>query len=484
FQGKRKTLIKEYGDIKIYKVEGEELLFYTTKTPTPKLTERQIMTTLREAATRLIAVQPYEIRDPIQRYNIYKNKILDIIDAAPELGIPHTKREYYADFVVKEMIGYGKLEPLVLDDKLEEIMIIGPKKPVYVFHRDYEMMKTNVIFYDDKGITDIIDKIARQVGRRVDLSQPLLDARLQDGSRVNATIPPVSLDGATMTIRKFRKDPYTIIDLLNFKTMTPELAGFFWLAQDGMDVRPANIIIAGGTGSGKTTLLNVLSSLIPVTERVLTIEQVAELQIPLDHVIRFETRAPGLEGRGEINMDALVVNSLRMRPDRIVVGEVRGPEAASLLTAMNTGHDGSIGTVHANSARETRVRLTSAPMNVPELMLSGLDLIIVASRLHERKLGTIRRVIEVGEVVGVLEGKARIETIYKWVPGKDKIIRTTVQSKYLQMLSDYTGLTRAQLNDEIKERSLFLKKLQDEGIRDYHAVAQALKAYRAAKNKD
>ncbi|MBI5553908.1 MAG: Flp pilus assembly complex ATPase component TadA, partial [Candidatus Diapherotrites archaeon] len=280
------------------------------------------------------------------------DKIMEILKTSPELRIPANKYEFYAQTVVREMVGYGLIDELIQDDQLEEIMIIGPQQPVYVFHRKYEMMFTNIEFYSDKEIEDLINRIARQIGRRVDISSPLLDARLPDGSRVNATILPASVSGASLTIRKFKKDPYSVIDLIATGTLNAQTAAFLWLAVEGMGTKPANILIAGGTGSGKTTTLNVLASFIPDTERIISIEDTAELNLPLQHWIRLEARPPGLEGTGELTLDILTKNTLRMRPDRIIVGEIRHQEAFSLFTAMNTGHEGCL-------TPETKVALTN-----------------------------------------------------------------------------------------------------------------------------
>ncbi|MDD1774642.1 MAG: Flp pilus assembly complex ATPase component TadA, partial [Methanobacterium sp.] len=226
--------------------------------------------------------------------------------------------------ISQEMLGYGKLDHMIKDDDLEEVMVIGTGSKVFVYHRKIGMMVTNVVFEDEGEIKAIIDVIARQVNRRIDQQTPILDARLKDGSRVNATIPPVSADGPTLTIRKFKKDPLTVIDLINFKTISPHLAGFLWVCTDGLGVKPCNAIIAGGTGSGKTTTLNTIAAFVPPRERIITIEDTLELQLPHSHVVRMETRPPNIEGKGELTMDTLVKNSLRQRPDRVIVGEVRG----------------------------------------------------------------------------------------------------------------------------------------------------------------
>ncbi|MFQ5406202.1 MAG: ATPase, T2SS/T4P/T4SS family, partial [Candidatus Micrarchaeia archaeon] len=240
------------------------------------------------------------------------------------------------------MLGFGLIDALVQDDFLEDIMVVGPDKPVFVFHRKYDMMRTNIVFYDEQDIRILIDRIARNIGRRIDVQSPLLDARLSDGSRVNATIPPVSLNGSTVTLRKFKRDPYSVVDLVSLGTLNLEVAAFLWMASDGLGAKPANILIAGGTASGKTTTLNMLCSFVPSSERVISIEDTAELNLPLFHWVRFETRPPGIEGTGEITMDMLVKNTLRMRPDRIIVGEIRGSEGFTMFTAMNTGHDGAL----------------------------------------------------------------------------------------------------------------------------------------------
>ncbi len=468
----KKTKIAAYGNVEIFQVEGQDLLVYNVPVPRPNLTEKTIINTIKEVATRLIAIEPYKIRDPEEKRNVYFQKILDILREAEELNIPESKFPFYADAVVREMVGYGLIDELIRDNKLEEIMIIGPKTPVYVFHREYEMMLTNIEFYSDTEVQDLINKIARGVGRRVDISNPLLDARLPDGSRVNATIPPASVSGSTLTIRKFRDDPFSLIDLINYGTISVEVAAFLWLSVDGFGVKPSNSLIAGGTGSGKTTTLNVLASLIPSNERIVSIEDTAELNIPLSHWIRLEAKPPGLEGKGELTMDILTKNSLRMRPDRIVVGEVRHSEAFTLFTAMNTGHNGSLGTIHSNSPQETIVRVTNPPMNVPELMLSSLDLILIQHRLHDRKKGSIRRVTEIAEVSGVLEGKIQVQTIFSRNAVKDSLEATDVQSKYLKEIELLSGLSKKDIKEDLSDREKFLQALVDKGIRSIDEVVR------------
>ncbi len=473
-----KELISSYGDVEIYRVEDEQLPVYKIPVVKPRGPEKKIINTLKEAATRLITVSPQQFRSEEKRRQFYLKRIKEIIESNPELGIPETKKDFYSEMVVREMIGYGVIDPLVKDKKLEEVMVIGPNIPVYVHHRDYDTMKTNVKFGRDQGIREVIDRIGRQIGRRIDRNNPLLDARLPDGSRVNATIEPISLEGSTLTIRSFREDPISLIDLIKWNTLTPEAAAYLWLMSEGLEVRPANVLVSGGTASGKTTTLNVLSSLIPPRERVISIEQTAELNLPVDHWVRLETRPPGLEGKGEISMDALVKNSLRMRPDRVIVGEIRGEEAFSLFTAMNTGHDGSMGTVHANSAKETITRITSPPMDVPIVMANALDFIIIQKRLQHPKKGLIRRITSISEVQKVKEdGSPEINTLFKYDPTTDRLKRKRKNSLYEKEITQYLNISEKELTEEIENRKEYLERLTKEDISDQSKLKDKIQKY-------
>lgn len=376
----------------------------------------------------------------------------------------------------QDLVGYGEIDPLIRDDNLEEIMVIGIDKPVFVYHREYGMMKTNILFKDAGEVMNLIDSIARQINRRIDQESPILDGRLPDGSRVNATIPPISADGPSMTIRKFKRDPLTIIDLINSKTISVELAAFFWLCFDGLGVKSANAIISGGTSSGKTTTLNALSSFINPKERIITIEDTLELQIPHEHVIRMETRPPNVENRGELTMNDLVKNSLRQRPDRIIVGEVRGSEAITLFTALNTGHSG-FGTLHSNDARETITRLTNAPMSVPNIMISSIDFIIMQNRIYRSDGVSFRRISEVAEVSGIEEGVIQLNKIFEWDPQSDTIKNVGITSKTLTEIANVSGNSLNSLYDEIKNREIVLQHMVDQNIRSIRDVSTVLEMY-------
>jgi pilus assembly protein CpaF len=312
------------------------------------------------------------------------------------------EREELVTQVLDEIFGYGPLEPLLKDDDISEILVNGCNH-VFV-ERGGKLIKTDVRFSDDRHLLQIIERIVSGVGRRVDESSPLVDARLPDGSRVNAIIPPLAIDGPALSIRKFRREALLGEDLVRHETLTPPMLELL----RGIVHSRLNILISGGTGAGKTTLLNILSSFIPPDERIVTIEDSAELQLQQPHVVRLETRPANVEGNGEVPQRMLLINALRMRPDRVIVGEVRGGEALDMLQAMNTGHDGSLATLHANTPRDALARLETmigmSNLNLPnramrQQIASAIDVIIQVSRLSDGK----RKVTHITEVVG-LEG--------------------------------------------------------------------------------
>ena len=479
--GGEPVLVDSYGDVKIFKDPREANLIYEVPVPRFAGAEKDLIETLMRIAIETSPPDAAALTQAEKRRKYYR-QILEVIEKTPELKIPLHKKDFYANTVVSEMVGYSLIAPLVGDARLEEIMIIGPGKPVYVFHRKYEMLKTNIVFYEDEDIRNLIERIARTIGRRIDSQVPLLDARLADGTRVNATIPPASIDGSTVTLRKFRADPFSVIDLINFGTLDFDTAALLWVATDGLGAFPANVLVAGGTASGKTTTLNVLCSFVPNLERTITIEDVAELSLPLEHWIRLEVRPPSLEGSGEISMNDLVKNSIRMRPDRIIVGEIRGEEGYTMFAAMNTGHRGVMGTVHANSGQETLVRLASPPINVPIVMLSSLNIIVMQNRIHDRRLGTIRRITEIAEVVttGGVE-KPEVQVTHVWNPIKDKLERTGIESNFFGNLKRFTGLTNEGIKAELAERKAILQKLAAGGIRNTADVCRLTQQFVSKK---
>jgi pilus assembly protein CpaF len=342
----------------------------------------------------------------ISRKDEVRRQIQELFSAILQeegMVLSKTERERLFESIVADILGLGPLEPLLDDEDVTEIMVNGPKN-VFV-ERNGKVGLSGVTFESEEHVMRVIDRIVAPLGRRVDESSPLVDARLQDGSRVNVVIRPIALCGPTITIRKFSKDPFGVQDLIRFGTMSREMAKFLRACV----VAALNMIISGGTGSGKTTTLNVMSSFIPNDERIITVENAAELQLQQEHVVPLESRPPNIEGKGEITIRDLVINCLRMRPERIVVGECRGAEALDMLQAMNTGHDGSLTTLHANSPRDALSRLEvmsmMAGMELPtrairEQVSSAVDVIVQQTRMRDGS----RRITHVTEVQG-MEGE-------------------------------------------------------------------------------
>jgi pilus assembly protein CpaF len=347
-----------------------------------------------------------------QREQLVKQKLTELIPRL-KLNLPETIRLQVEHDVLNDLLGYGPIQPLLDDPDVTEVMVNGPKK-VYV-EKKGQLTKTAVTFEDNEHVLRIIDRIILPLGRRVDADSPTVDARLPDGSRVNAVISPVAIDGPSITIRKFSKDKLKVKQLVEFGSITPQMAEFLRVCV----ISRLNIVISGGTGSGKTTLLNVLSGFIPEEERIITIEDAAELQLQQEHIVRLETKAANIEGRGAVSIRELVRNCLRMRPDRIVVGECRGGETLDMLQAMNTGHDGSLTTVHANTPRDALSRLETlvlmAGMEMPikvirQQVSSAVDLIIQQSRLRDGS----RKVVAITEVAGMEGDTVVLTDIFKF----------------------------------------------------------------------
>jgi pilus assembly protein CpaF len=333
-----------------------------------------------------------------------------------------------------DILGYGPIEPLLADDSVTEVMVNAYDK-VYV-ERSGKLEKTAVKFVDDAHVMRIVDKIVSQIGRRIDESSPMVDARLPDGSRVNAIIPPLALRGPTLTIRKFSRDPYTMNDLIAFGSISAKAAQFLAACVRGK----LNVLISGGTGTGKTTTLNAMSAFVPGDERIVTIEDAAELQLQQDHVITLESRPANIEGQGEVRIRELVRNALRMRPDRIIVGEVRGAETLDMLQAMNTGHEGSLTTIHANSPRDALSRLETlvltAGVELPhrairEQIASAFDLLVQIQRLVDGS----RRITAVSEVLGMESDVITLQDIFAAAPPDEEAATSSRGSRLLAPLT-------------------------------------------------
>ena len=350
-----------------------------------------------------------------------------------------------------DILGYGPLEPLLRDDTVTEVMVNNFDR-IFI-ERDGKIEKAPTTFADNAHLLRIIDKIVSQVGRRIDESSPMVDARLPDGSRVNAIIPPLSLRGPTLTIRKFSRDPYTMDDLIEFGSTTPEAAQFLSACVRGK----LNVLISGGTGTGKTTTLNAISAFVPGDERIVTIEDAAELQLQQEHVITLEARPPNIEGQGEVRIRELVRNALRMRPDRIIVGEVRGPETLDMLQAMNTGHEGSLTTIHANSPRDALSRLETlvltAGVDLPlrairEQISSAFDLLVQITRLVDGS----RRISHITEVLRMESEVITLQDIFHAKPPSQENVEVGTGVRLLSPLA-CTGL-----------KPHFLEKMAAQGV--------------------
>ena len=384
---------KDQGTSKMEALRFRRQPLAKAKDPLTSLKSRIQTQLIAELDTQIDISHREEMQETIRQ-------VFDTLLAQEGMVLTRSQRRSLFEQVLAEILGYGPLEPLLQDDSITEIMVNGPKS-IYI-ERAGKLEKVTNLFDDDEHVMRIIDRIVSPIGRRVDESQPFVDARLPDGSRVNIVIPPLALIGPTITIRKFGRERLGGEDLLRFGSITSEALEFL----DACVKSRLNIVVSGGTGSGKTTLLNILSSAILDDERIVTIENAAELKLRQEHVVTLEARPPNIEGRGEVAIRQLVVNALRMRPDRIIVGEVRAAEALDMLQAMNTGHDGSMTTAHSNGPRDTLARLETmtlmAGMDLPlrairEQISSAVDLIVHQDRFRD---GT-RKVVNIAEVQGM-----------------------------------------------------------------------------------
>jgi pilus assembly protein CpaF len=382
---------------------NKEVVTPERKTQSIKSEQHEDFVMIRDAVQReLLENSNSDVSVNPERLKVMIEEVFNQVLEDEHLLYNHETRNNLLKLVVADIVGYGPIEPLLENPDITEIMVNGPHR-VYV--EKFGLLKeTDVRFENESHLMRVIDRIVSPIGRRVDEASPMVDARLPNGFRVNATIPPLSLDGATLTIRKFATRPFQVQDLISNNTLSISVANFLKACVEAR----INLVVSGGTGTGKTTFLNVLSSFIPEDERVITIEDTAELQLSKPHVVRLEKRPPNIEGKGEISIRQLVINALRMRPDRIVVGECRGGEAVDMLQAMNTGHDGSMTTIHANSTRDALRRIETmvmmAGMDLPlrairEQVASSMELIVQLERMKD---GT-RKIVKVSEVQG-LEG--------------------------------------------------------------------------------
>jgi pilus assembly protein CpaF len=376
----------------------------------------------------------FEASNEEQLQSMVMAEIRALMDAT-ETALSPDERQRLAQDIARDVMGLGPLEQFLNDTTVNEVMVNGSDN-IYV-ERSGVIEETNVRFISEEHLRRVIERIVSSVGRRIDEASPMVDARLADGSRVNVIVPPLSLDGSILTIRKFAKDPFQVHHLVDMGTITSDVASVLSATVEG----GMNILVSGGTGTGKTTMLNVLSSFVPHDERIVTIEDAVELQLHQDHVIRLEARPPNIEGHGQITIRDLFRNALRMRPDRIIVGEVRGAEALDMLQAMNTGHDGSLSTVHSNSPRDALARLETmvlmAGFDLPtrairEQIASALNLIVHVERFRDGG----RRVSHVTEVLGMEGDVITLQDIYKYDYKAMRLVGTGVRPEFVEQLAE------------------------------------------------
>ncbi len=417
-----------------------------------------IKTKIHQKILSMVDVRTMESMTPEQLrvdLKLLGEKLLD----EDGLAINELERHAIVQSIQNDMLGLGPIEPLLADPSVSDILVNGPHK-VYV-ERKGKIEFTDIHFDNETHLLRIIDKIVSRIGRRVDELSPMVDARLPDGSRVNAIIPPLALDGPILSIRRFSVVPYAMQDLIDFNTLTAEMAELI----QGLVKAKVNLLVSGGTGSGKTTLLNVISCAIPATERIITIEDAAELQLQQPHVVRLESRPQNIEGKGEITQRALLRNSLRMRPDRIILGEVRGPEVLDMLQAMNTGHEGSMTTIHANSPRDALTRLEHmmsmagmlvSPRAMRQQISSALSVVIQISRLSDGK----RKITSLQEITGVEGEIESMQEIFKFEQTgvaasgvvQGQFLATGIRPKFEQRLRTRGILLREDLYDPSRNR--------------------------------
>lgn len=446
----------------------------------PKISEPTeiILDAIRERLIESVKIKISEILDPKALEDIKKRFLqqASTFIAAELPKLSQSDRDTLAGFLVHEMLGLGKLEILLNDDGLEEIVVNNSSEPVFVYHKKFGWLKTNTMIPSEEQIYNYASIIGRKVGRQITNLNPLMDAHLTTGDRVNSTLFPISTKGNTITIRKFARNPWTIVHMIDpqNKTLSKEIAALIWLCMQ----YELNVLVAGGTASGKTTVLNTMMPFIPPNHRIISIEDTREIQLPKYlHWVPLTTREPNPEGRGEVKMLDLLVNSLRMRPDRIIVGEIRRQQEAEVLfEAMHTGHS-VYATLHADRAEQVVRRLTNPPINLPETLLEALHLVVVQFR--HRKLG-IRRTLHVAEVIPIEvngEAKVRLDILYRWDPKNDIMVKVKSSSRLIEEIRLHTGMSDSEMRLDLKEKQKILQWMLNNNIRTVNTVGKVVADY-------
>jgi len=455
---------------------GDLGTIYELLIPKIDIATETLLNEMRNDLISITTISMKELIDPAS-FNIIKSRFLEDATQLIREKLPTIKKEvevFLIGKLIQEMLGLGNIEFLIKDLNLEEIVIPSSKEPIRVYSKKYGWIETNIKIEKEDDIINYSNIIARRVGRQITVLDPLLDAHLVTGDRINAVLYPINTKGNTITIRKFARDPFTIVDLINNKTCALEAASLIWLATEF----EMNVLISGGTASGKTSFLNACMPFIPPNQRIITIEDTRELMLPeFLYWTPLVTRSANPEGKGEVTMLQLLVNSLRMRPDRIILGEMRTEkEAIVLFEAMHTGHS-VYATVHADSAAETVSRLTNPPLNVPANLLKAVNLNIVMFR--DRRKG-IRRILQVAEFEA--EGDmAKANILYRWSPEEDKLIKHSESSRFFEDISRNTGMSLKEIDSYLAEKNKILSWLIKKNIRDINGFGRILDIY--YKNK-
>ena len=467
-------IIEPYSYILILKNPVTQRIYYHVEEPTLTDEEKKILKEIAEFLTEEMDINLKELKTRGEAKKYLLKKFREVIKAykVPVEKESLTKLWYY---VQRDFIGYGKIDPLMRDQFVEDISCDGVKIPIYVWHRKYESIPTNIVFETEEELDSFVVRLAYLAGRHISIAQPMLDATLPDGSRIQLTLSrEVTRHGSTFTIRKFREDPLTIIDLIKFKTVSPEVFAYLWYVIENR----ASVMVIGGIAAGKTTLLNCLSMFIEPDLKIVSIEDTAELNLPHENWIPAVTRTGvGLGSeKTAISLFDLLKASLRQRPDYIIVGEIRGEEAYTLFQAMATGHLG-MSTLHAESIDSAVYRLESEPMNVPRTLIAGLDLMVLVRRTEMN--GTpVRRVVMVSEIVGLDPRSKEIITneVYRWDPKTDSFIYGG-RSYLIERIARRSGLSMEDVRRELNRRKEILEWMAKKDIRDYYSVSTIIKEY-------
>lgn len=458
-------------EITIKQVPGEYATIYDLSIANISGTTESILEKIRKVLIDKVNLGIVDLTDERQS-DVVEERFKETIGVLIERYFPESDdktKGFLTTYLIQKSLGLGKLELLMDDEKLEEVCVNSTHEPVWVYQKEFGWLKTSVKLADEDQTRHYSTAIARRVGRQFTVMTPLLDAHLPGGDRVNATLHPISTQGHTMTIRKFSRDPWTITKFLRFKTITSEAAALIWLAMQ----YELSALVTGGTASGKTSTMNVLASFIPTNQRVLTIEDTRELHLPsFLHWVPLNTRQPNAEGKGEISMQDLLVNSLRMRPDRILVGEIRRKrEAETLFEAIHTGHS-VYATFHANNAKETVDRLTNPPIDVPKTMLPAISLII--TQFRNRRTG-VRRTFQIAEILE----DATPNVLMQYEPKKDKLVSKNASKSLYATLMLYTGMNKKEIEKDLKEKAKVLDYLVDHDVNTVEDVGRVMAEYYA-----